>query len=120
MTSQEVTHVHCPPPVDAMAGLVTGQYGRSSNERQQPCWSPNGGSFCVGEAAGTGLHIVDFHPSLHSPCHVGKQLCSCRCHIKQLFHVCYKLCCTTRFVVTLAAVLGHVHILQAVTITLTA
>lgn len=71
---QTVTHVHCPPPVDGMAGLVSGQYGRSGSERQQPCWMPNGASFCVGEAAGTGLHILDFHPSLHSPCHVGEML----------------------------------------------
>ena len=70
--SQQVTHVHCPPPVDGMAGLVSGQYGRSGSERQQPCWTANGASFCVGEAAGTGLHIIDFHPSLHSPCHVGE------------------------------------------------
>ena len=74
-----------------MAGLVNGQYGRSCSERQQPCWTPNGGSFCVGEAAGTGLHIVDFHASLHSPCHVGKQPCSCNCDIKQDLHVCCKL-----------------------------
>ena len=73
LQSQQVTHVHCPPPVDGMAGLVGGQYGRSASERQQPCWTANGASFCVGEAAGTGLHIIDFHPSLHSPCHVGEQ-----------------------------------------------
>ncbi|DBA71631.1 hypothetical protein WJX79_004770 [Trebouxia sp. C0005] len=71
LTRQAVTHVHCPPPVDAMANLASGQYGRSATERQQPCWTPTGSSFCVGEAAGTGLHIVDFHASVHSPCHVG-------------------------------------------------
>ncbi|KAL3139232.1 hypothetical protein ABBQ32_006000 [Trebouxia sp. C0010 RCD-2024] len=69
LRSQAVTHVHCPPPADATQPVH--QYGRSGGERQQPCWMPDGASFCVGEAAGTGLHIVDFHPSSHSPCHVG-------------------------------------------------
>ena len=73
MQSQQVTHVHCPPPVDGMAGLVSGQDGRSASEQQQPCWTANGASFCVGEAAGAGLHIIDFHASLHSPCHVGER-----------------------------------------------
>lgn len=72
LAKQAVTHVHCPPPVDAMANLASGQYGRSATERQQPCWTPTGSSFCIGEAAGTGLHVVDFHASPHSPCHVGK------------------------------------------------
>lgn len=57
-----------------MANLASGQYGRSATERQQPCWTPTGSSFCVGEAAGTGLHIVDFHASVHSPCHVGESV----------------------------------------------
>ena len=74
LASQTVTHLHCPPLVDAMGSLASGQYGRSALERQQPCWTPNGCSFCVGEAAGSGLHVVDFSASLHSPCHVGQIL----------------------------------------------
>ena len=81
LMSQTVSHVYCPPPQEeSLTGWSGGHHGGSGLPKQ-PCWTSSGTSYCHGHGAGTGLSIVDFHPSLHSPCHVGEVLV---CHTAQL------------------------------------
>lgn len=66
--------MHCPPalPENSIDGWDSTQPSRRVSDRQRPCWSASGTSYCVGDVSGTGLSVIDFHPSIHSPCHLGE------------------------------------------------
>ncbi|KAL9279267.1 putative transcription factor WD40-like family [Arabidopsis thaliana] len=61
----EVTHVHCPPPA-----WLDGSNSSADLILRKPSWLPTSSIYVVGSMSEKGIHVLDFHPSSRSPCHV--------------------------------------------------
>ncbi|XP_010492027.1 PREDICTED: uncharacterized protein LOC104769500 [Camelina sativa] len=61
----EVTHVHCPPPA-----WLDGSNSSADLILRKPSWLPASSIYVVGSMSEKGIHVLDFHPSSRSPCHV--------------------------------------------------
>ncbi|CAN8256516.1 unnamed protein product [Cochlearia groenlandica] len=61
----EVTHVHCPPP-----SWLDGSNNVADLVLRKPSWLPTSSIYVVGSMSEKGIHVLDFHPSSKSPCHV--------------------------------------------------
>ncbi|VVB14296.1 unnamed protein product [Arabis nemorensis] len=61
----EVTHVHCPPPA-----WLDGSNNSADLFLRKPSWLPTLSIYVVGSMSEKGIHVLDFHPSSRSPCHV--------------------------------------------------
>ncbi|ESQ41231.1 hypothetical protein EUTSA_v10015483mg, partial [Eutrema salsugineum] len=61
----EVTHVHCPPPA-----WLDGSNNSADLILRKPSWLPTSSIYVAGSMSEKGIHVLDFHPSSRSPCHV--------------------------------------------------
>ncbi|XP_058729955.1 uncharacterized protein LOC131602027 [Vicia villosa] len=62
----KVTHIHCPPPAwlnDSYASL-------DQTDLRKPSWLSTCSIYLAGSPVNCGLHMLDFYPSISSPCHV--------------------------------------------------
>ncbi|KAI5390590.1 uncharacterized protein LOC127108374 isoform X2 [Lathyrus oleraceus] len=62
----KVTHIHCPPPAwinDSYASL-------DQMDLRKPSWLSTCSIYLAGSPFNRGLHMLDFYPSISSPCHV--------------------------------------------------
>ncbi|CAA7039873.1 unnamed protein product [Microthlaspi erraticum] len=61
----QLTHVHCPPPA-----WLDGSSNSADLILRKPSWLPTSSIYVVGSMSEKGIHVLDFHPSSRSPCHV--------------------------------------------------
>ncbi|KAK9814560.1 hypothetical protein WJX72_007852 [[Myrmecia] bisecta] len=89
LTTQRITHVHCPPPMwqlapteldgaleallDRQEALVAHMMTGWRVQRRRPAWAACGRTFCVGSAAGDAVVMLDFSAGSASPCAVPEQ-----------------------------------------------